>query len=248
MIIYSSFIFILNVKEYSAFTHLFFQVKWSGTQCVVCFTYSKTHRCFVMATFVILVFCSQCSAENTTSMTLSTKNGEEIFFFFVANFANLKQPQPAKQHNRAVVHHRHHIYCTSFSVFSKVPSSAQTHVNKACDGMSAREVWSRAGSRATALCGVARLRHSLPSCQILLPKTHQPSLILPRSLLLLARSRLHLLRWNGPRLLPPRCVFFRHLVLRWLGAAPEADVTSPESAGNRKQQPPSPSRDNPCLK
>lgn len=48
---------------------------------------------------------------------------------------------------------------------SEVPSSAQTRVNKACDGMSAREVWSGAGSRATALYGAARLRHSLPSCQ-----------------------------------------------------------------------------------
>lgn len=86
-----------------------------------------------------------------------------------------------KQHNRAVVHRTRHIYSASFSVFSEVPSSAQTRVNKAFDGMSAREVWSRAGLRATALCGTARLRHSLPSCQVLLPKTHQPCLILPRS-------------------------------------------------------------------
>ncbi len=88
--------------------------------------------------------------------------------------------------------------------------------------MSAREVWSRAGSRATALYGDARLRHSLPSCQILLPKTHQPSLILPRSpppQLLSAPSVA--LEWTSSS--PSSSVHFAAILL--LGAAPEADVT-----------------------
>lgn len=63
---------------------------------------------------------------------------------------------------------------------SEVPSSAQTRVNKACDGMSAREVWSGAGSRATALYGAARLRHSLPSCQNS-PAEDSPASLLPSS-------------------------------------------------------------------
>lgn len=121
---------------------------------------------------------------------------------------------------------------------SEVPSSAQTRVNKACDGMSAREVWSGAGSRATALYGAARLRHSLPSCQNS-PAEDSPASPPPPILLLhflLTRSRLHLLRWNGLLLL--RCLLRRFLP-SCSRPAPEADVTelSPPLPRKKKKKP-----------
>lgn len=129
---------------------------------------------------------------------------------------------------------------------SEVPSSAQTRVNKACDGMSAREVWSGAGSRATALYGAARLRHSLPSCQNSPAEDSpaSPPILLLLLHFLLTRSRLHLLRWNGLRLLLLRC-----LPPSCSRAAPEADVTelSPPLPRKKKTQETT-AKDNPRLK
>lgn len=93
-----------------------------------------------------------------------------------------------------------------------MPSGAQTHINKACDGMSAREVWSRAGSRATALYGDARtptLFAAVPNS----PAGESPAFPHPSPrlfLLLLTNSRLHLLRCN--QLLLLLFFLFRHLV------------------------------------
>lgn len=136
----------------------------------------------------------------------------------------LKQhkPQPAKWHDRAVVHHTHHIYCTSCSVFSMAPSSAQTHVNKACDGMSAREVWSRAALRLL-------LFVALPTSDTLCHPAKFSCRRLPLSFPPLSSS--------SPTLNAICCagmdyfyfvflgVLFRHLVLRGQRAAAEADVT-----------------------
>lgn len=108
--------------------------------------------------------------------------------------------------------------------------------------MSAREVWSRAGSRATALYGVARLRHSLPPCQNS-PAERLTSLPLsfPRS------PRLHLLRWNHHHhlLLPP---FLLTAILFPAASGLHRRQMSPESRKCTKDRKRQPLEDNPRLK
>lgn len=133
---------------------------------------------------------------------------------------HLKQhkPRPAKRRDGPVVHHTHHMDCTSCSIFSRAPSGAQTRVNKACDGMSAREVWSRAALRLplfVALPACDTLCHPAKFSRRRLPLSSPPPPTL-NSICCAGKDHFPLVSLG---------VLFRHLVLRGQRAAAEADVT-----------------------
>lgn len=137
-----------------------------------------------------------------------------------------KATQTTKWPDRAVVRR-----CASCSIFSTAPSSAQTHVNKACDGMSAREVWSRAALRLA-------LFVALPASDTLCHPAKFPAEDFPYPSPLsssCAHSRLHLLRWNG-LLLPRLSSVCYSTILFSAGKGLQQRQMSPHSPKSRKRE------------